>query len=295
MIPHPTQPNLSFQSLKTIRNSHVMKSKRNGKNMWHYQNYIFKVFTMFEDHQKSRIWIFQFWHFLPIFVLLQLTFRFSKTRQNGQFFGIFNKLLSTQNVNLARFARNVECDFLLWFSNTVKMSYFSGIAVMLIGIPGFVANFLSIIVLGKCKDNWNFHRLLSCLAIIDMLLITQLVLEMSVLGVFVKAEPFWYVLTYPYFIHPARGIIQTCAIFMVVAVATERYRYVWTSSPRIKKGPYAVVRNLKMSQAWKIKYTATFTFLPSLKSLFQRHFYLLFWTLVWRVYFSATFSLLFEP
>lgn len=129
------------------------------------------------------------------------------------------------------------------------MSYFSGIAVMLIGIPGFVANFLSIIVLGKCKDNWNFHRLLSCLAIIDMLLITQLVLEMSVLGVFVKAEPFWYVLTYPYFIHPARGIIQTCAIFMVVAVATERYRYVWTSSPRIKKGPYAVVRNLKMSQA----------------------------------------------
>ena len=26
-------------------------------------------------------------------------------------FGIFNKLLSTQNVNVARFARNVECDF----------------------------------------------------------------------------------------------------------------------------------------------------------------------------------------
>ena len=26
-------------------------------------------------------------------------------------FGIFNKLLSTQNVNVARFARNVKCDF----------------------------------------------------------------------------------------------------------------------------------------------------------------------------------------
>ena len=26
-------------------------------------------------------------------------------------FGIFNELLSTQNVNVARFARNVECDF----------------------------------------------------------------------------------------------------------------------------------------------------------------------------------------
>ena len=29
----------------------------------------------------------------------------------GSFFGIFDKLLSTQNVNVARFARNVECDF----------------------------------------------------------------------------------------------------------------------------------------------------------------------------------------
>ena len=34
-------------------------------------------------------------------------------------FGIFNQLLSTQNVNVARFARNVECDFFGRFSNTV--------------------------------------------------------------------------------------------------------------------------------------------------------------------------------
>ena len=38
-------------------------------------------------------------------------FRFSKTRQNWPFFGIFNELLSAQNVSVARFARNVECDF----------------------------------------------------------------------------------------------------------------------------------------------------------------------------------------
>ena len=30
-------------------------------------------------------------------------------------FGIFNELLATQNVNVARFARNVECDFLGYF------------------------------------------------------------------------------------------------------------------------------------------------------------------------------------
>ena len=34
-------------------------------------------------------------------------------------FGIFNELLSTQNVNVARFARNVECDFFGRFANTV--------------------------------------------------------------------------------------------------------------------------------------------------------------------------------
>ena len=34
----------------------------------------------------------------------------SQTRQIG-LFGIFKELLSTHNVNVARFARNVECDF----------------------------------------------------------------------------------------------------------------------------------------------------------------------------------------
>ena len=98
---------------------------------------------------------------------------------------------------------------------------------MVIGIPGFLANLVSILVLLQCKDNWNFHRLLSGLAIVDMLVIIHLVLEMSILGVFVKSgEPMWYILSYPYLIHPARGIIQTAAIFMVVAVATERYRYI---------------------------------------------------------------------
>ena len=36
---------------------------------------------------------------------------FSKTRQNWPFFGIFKKLLFTQNVHVARFARNVEWYF----------------------------------------------------------------------------------------------------------------------------------------------------------------------------------------
>ena len=34
-----------------------------------------------------------------------------KSPHNRPYFGIFNALLSTQIVNVARFARNVECDF----------------------------------------------------------------------------------------------------------------------------------------------------------------------------------------
>ena len=53
--------------------------------------------------------------FPPIYVQLQLTcltvsFSFSKSRQIV-LFDIFNELLSTQKINVARFARNVERDF----------------------------------------------------------------------------------------------------------------------------------------------------------------------------------------
>ena len=60
---------------------------------------------------------FEFWHFPPIFVLLKLTclvtmfdrkLQVFKNSPKWNIFGIFNQLLSTQNVNVARFARNVE-------------------------------------------------------------------------------------------------------------------------------------------------------------------------------------------
>ena len=54
--------------------------------------------TMFENYKKCRIF---------------------KKSPKWTIFGIFNELLFTQNVNVARFARNVEWDFFLWFSNTV--------------------------------------------------------------------------------------------------------------------------------------------------------------------------------
>ena len=64
--------------------------------------------------------VFEFWHFPPIFVQLQLTCLVTlfdrkllvfKNSPKLTIFGIFNEFLFNQNVNVARFARNVECDF----------------------------------------------------------------------------------------------------------------------------------------------------------------------------------------
>ena len=60
---------------------------------------------------------FEFWHFPPILVLLKLTYLVTlfdrklqvfKNSPKWTIFGIFNKLSSTTNVNVDRFARNVE-------------------------------------------------------------------------------------------------------------------------------------------------------------------------------------------
>ena len=59
---------------------------------------------------------FEFLNFRPIFVILKSTYLVTLFNRKLQFakliiFGIFYELLSTQNVNVARFARNVEWDF----------------------------------------------------------------------------------------------------------------------------------------------------------------------------------------
>ena len=80
---------------------------------------------MFENHPKCRIWIFEFWHFPSIFVQLKVIclvtlfdhkLQVFKKSPKLTIFGIFKQLLSTQNVNIARFARNVEWDILSDFN-----------------------------------------------------------------------------------------------------------------------------------------------------------------------------------
>ena len=103
--------------------------------------------TVFENYSKCRIWIFQFWHFPPIFVLLNLTclvtlfdrkLQVFKNSPNWTIFGIFNQLLSTQNVNVARFARNVEWDFFCDFQTPWILWIFVHFVVRCVALQGVV-------------------------------------------------------------------------------------------------------------------------------------------------------------
>ena len=119
--------------------------------MWHFPFCIFvhigrcyeqNNVTLFANYSTCRICIFEFWHFPPIFVLLKLTCLVTLFDRKLQvfinlpkwtIFGICNELLSTQNVNVARFARNVEWDFFCDFQTpwTFNINVYVG-ALMII-------------------------------------------------------------------------------------------------------------------------------------------------------------------
>ena len=131
------------------------------------------------------------------------------------------------NLNPEENTTKLECQELKddWKEIVAWSQYLiQGIFVMIVSVCGVLANILSILVLVHCQNNRNFHRLLIGLAVVDILLVVDLGLGTSIFGVFLKEEPHWYVVTYPFLIHPGRGFIRTSAIYMVVAVSTERYR-----------------------------------------------------------------------
>lgn len=104
--------------------------------------------------------------------------------------------------------------------------WIEGVAVTVVGIFGMTGNIIAIIVLRRIKTNRNFNNLLITLSFSDFLLILDVVLEMSFIGIFMSEEPHWFRVSYPYLLHPLRGFIQTTAIYMVVAVSSERFKAV---------------------------------------------------------------------
>ena len=69
------------------------------------------IFPSVFQHNYSKKYHFLVRHFPPIFDLFKIVKSVFQKLAKQTIFGILNKLLSTQNVNGARFARNVECGF----------------------------------------------------------------------------------------------------------------------------------------------------------------------------------------
>jgi len=70
----------------------------------------------------------------------------------------------------------------------------------------------------------SFDRLLRALALVDSMLLLRLVFETAVIQTFMEEPPHWYKLAYPTVVHPLKGFFSTASIYMVVAVAAERYK-----------------------------------------------------------------------
>ena len=110
----------------------IIRSHLRTKTLSRVVQLLCRQLTVFENHPKCRSWILAFWHFPPIFVLLKLPclvtlfdckFQVFKNSPKWTIFGIFNYLLFSQNVTLARFARNVELDFFCDFQTQCRRQF----------------------------------------------------------------------------------------------------------------------------------------------------------------------------
>ena len=91
---------------------------QNGRLLWYI--YVF-ISTLFENYSKCRIWIFGILEFFTNFCPIKIDLPgntvwpqasgFQKLAKIDIFWHFLLPLLSTQNVNVARSARNVEWDF----------------------------------------------------------------------------------------------------------------------------------------------------------------------------------------
>jgi hypothetical protein len=67
----------------------------------------------------------------------------------------------------------------------------------------------------------NFNKLLMSLAMVDSLVIVFYIVDVSWVYIYM-CPPVWFRVAFPYFLNPAKYIVRTASIFMVVAISAER-------------------------------------------------------------------------
>ena len=105
---------------------------------------------------------------------------------------------------------------------TYIFQFFLYIFCLQVGIPGIFGNLLSVFVLTLRSMRNVFHTLLVVLAIVDSILIGFTIMDYSIVRGF-DLHFNLYGKIFPYFIYPVNNIVMTTSIFIVVAIAYERY------------------------------------------------------------------------
>ncbi len=89
---------------------------------------------------------------------------------------------------------------------------------------GFISgNFISLLVLTTVDKRNSFNSLLVNLAVADSLFLVSYVYDSSYLDAFQNSSPDWYKRLFPHFFHPLKHMAMTTCVYMVVAVAANRF------------------------------------------------------------------------
>ena len=112
--------------------SYLVDGAINLKQLWaiqFFEKYHHHYNTVFKNYSKCHIWVFQFWHFPPIFVFLKLTclvtlidrkLKVFKNSPKWTIFGIFEWTFVHSKCKRSSLRSQCWMRLFLWFSNTVQ-------------------------------------------------------------------------------------------------------------------------------------------------------------------------------
>ena len=102
--------------------------------------------------------------------------------------------------------------------------WIEGIFLSVVGCIGIMGNLISLHILRKdSMRKTSFDEMLTHLLILDTIMVIFFLLDSMTTNVF-EQTPDWYIILYPYVIHPGKAIFVSATVFMVVAVSADRQR-----------------------------------------------------------------------
>ena len=90
--------------------------------------------------------------------------------------------------------------------------------------PPSTGNVLSLLVLTTSDKKSSFNSHLVLLAIADAFFLIFYLLDLAYMDGFGNAQPAWYKTLFPLLLHPAKSILMSVCVYMIVAIAANRFQ-----------------------------------------------------------------------